>query len=133
MSSWVLDASAVLVFFHQEPGIEQVARAIADGALISAVNLSEVVAKLSEKGLQEEEISESISLFSAKVETVDFDAHLAFEAGLLRLSTKRAGLSFGDRACLALAKRLKLPAMTADRAWENVPEEVGVQIIKITR
>jgi len=133
MSKCVLDASAVLVFFHQEPGIEQVARAIADGALISAVNLSEVVAKLSEKGLREEEISESISLFSAKVETIDFDAKLAFEAGLLRLLTKRAGLSFGDRACLALAKRLKLPAMTADRAWENVPEEVGVQIIKVAR
>jgi Uncharacterized protein conserved in bacteria len=26
-------------------------------------------------------------------------------------------LSLGDQACLALAKRLPLPAYTADRAW----------------
>ncbi|MBI3977092.1 MAG: hypothetical protein HY331_02795 [Chloroflexi bacterium] len=47
---------------------------------------------------------------------VDFDADLAYQAGLLHPATRQAGLSLGDRACLALARRLGLPALTADRA-----------------
>ena len=35
-------------------------------------------------------------------------------------STRKLGLSLGDRACLALAKRLRVPAYTADRAWAAV-------------
>jgi len=35
----------------------------------------------------------------------------------LRAGTRRAGLSLGDRACLALARSLEVPALTMDRAW----------------
>jgi ribonuclease VapC len=131
MSKCVLDASALLALLYGESGSVQVAEAIDDGAVISQVNVSEVVAKLNEGGYADEIIREMINPIG--IEAIDFDAKLAFEAGLLRSLTKSAGLSFGDRACLALAKRLKLPAMTTDRAWENVPAEVGVQVIRITR
>ena len=36
---------------------------------------------------------------------VDLDARLAIEAGAMIAQTKPFGLSLGDRACLALAKR----------------------------
>ncbi len=44
--------------------------------------------------------------------------------------TWRAGLSFGDRACLALARILDLPALTTDRAWQDVDVGVTVQVIR---
>ena len=46
MSSYVLDASALMALFHQEPGSDKVEQAIEDGAAISTVNLSEVASKL---------------------------------------------------------------------------------------
>jgi PIN domain nuclease of toxin-antitoxin system len=36
----------------------------------------------------------------------------------------------GDRACLALALRLGLPVMTADRIWGKVTLGVDVQLIR---
>jgi ribonuclease VapC len=59
----------------------------------------------------------------------DWDAALA--SGLLHLATRSAGLSLGDRACLALAAALGLPAVTADRSWQSVAEAVGVTVSPI--
>jgi PIN domain nuclease of toxin-antitoxin system len=39
-------------------------------------------------------------------------------------------LSLGDRACLALAQRLNVPALTADHAWTEVRLDVAVQLIR---
>ena len=51
MSSSVLDASALLALLQQEPGSQHVAAAVGQGAAMGTVNLSEVVAKLSEAGM----------------------------------------------------------------------------------
>jgi ribonuclease VapC len=40
------------------------------------------------------------------------------------------GCSLGDRACLALALQLNLPALTADKAWSKVNAGVVVQLIR---
>ena len=45
------------------------------------------------------------------------------------MRTRSAGLSLADRACLALASRLGVPAVTADRAWTTL--DVGVEIVCI--
>ena len=45
-----------------------------------------------------------------------------------RLWHRGSGLSLGDRFCLALAKRLDCPALTADRAWLPVADDAGVRI-----
>jgi len=74
--------------------------AIAD-ASISAVNLSEVIAKLADAGMPEGEIRETLEPLG--LEVAEFDADQAYQAGLLRPLTRQFGLSSGGRACLALA------------------------------
>jgi PIN domain nuclease of toxin-antitoxin system len=44
----------------------------------------------------------------------------------LLLGEEGAGLSFGDRACLALAISRGEPALTADRAWLDA--DVGAEL-----
>lgn len=50
-------------------------------------------------------------------EIIPFNRDAALAAGALRPATRRLGLLLGDRACLALARTLGVPALTADRAW----------------
>jgi PIN domain nuclease of toxin-antitoxin system len=48
----------------------------------------------------------------------------------LRPMTKSAGLSLGDRCCLALARRLGAPALTSDAAWVKLDVGVAVRLIR---
>ena len=128
MADYVLDASALLVLLKGETGSERVIEALMDGAAISAVNFSEVVAKLREGGMLEEAIHESLD--SLELDIVEFDTEFAYQAGLLCPLTKSAGLSLGDRACLALAQNLNLPALTADRAWDGLSLGIRIQVIR---
>lgn len=127
MGSIVVDASAVLAVLNQEPRAQRWGKSLADAA-VSSVNLSEVVAKLSEGGIGEEKIRGALEALG--METVPFDVHLAYEAGLLRPRTKSLGLSLGDRACLALAMRMNLPAVTTDRAWTRLRPEAKIAVIE---
>jgi PIN domain nuclease of toxin-antitoxin system len=123
MASVVLDASALLAFVAGERGGEAVADAIGD-AMISTVNLAEVVAKLVDRGAPLERAREILAI--AACEVMDFDRAQAEEAGALIARTRGRGLSLGDRACLALARREGVPALTADRRWAEV--DTGVQV-----
>ena len=128
MSNSVLDASALLALLNREVGHERVAQAIADGAAISAVNLSEVVAKLSERGAAEDEIRQALT--SLRLEVLGFHAESAYQTGLLRPLTRQAGLSLGDRACLALARALGLPVITAEREWGSLQLGIAISVIR---
>ena len=121
----MLDASALLALLLAEPGGDRVMAAIAESAM-SAVNLSEVVGHFSRNGVRDADIHRVLD--PLPFDRVAFDAELAYEAGQLLPLIRLAGLSFGDRACLALALRLRCPAMTADRAWSTVAAQVGVEV-----
>ena len=60
MSNCVLDSSALIALFHQEPGSDKVTQAIEDGAAISTVNLAEVASKLNDLGAPEAFIEEAV-------------------------------------------------------------------------
>jgi ribonuclease VapC len=99
----VLDASALLALLQNEPGAEVAAVRLPD-CVISAVSLSEVVAKLVDYGLPEADLRAALDVLDLEVR--EFDTEAAYAAGELRRITRRAGLSLGDCACLALAMRL---------------------------
>jgi PIN domain nuclease of toxin-antitoxin system len=126
MTDWILDASAVLAFVQKEPGFERVGPKLAQ-ATISSVNLSEVVAKLIDKGASMIEAEAMVVDLGLTVSPVDED--LGVTAGILRAATRRLGLSLGDRICLALAMRERRPVLTADRAWDAL-DFVSVTLIR---
>jgi ribonuclease VapC len=123
----VLDASALLAVFHKETGWEQVDREL-DDAVISAVNFSEVIAKVEERGYPSDMIRESLA--GSSLDIAPFDEPAAYVAGKLRPSTKAAGLSFADRVCLALAKMRTLPVLTADRRMTTLDLGLEVRVIR---
>lgn len=127
MPDVVIDASALLALLNSEPGADKVAGAI-PGAAISALNLSEVVGKLCSAGLPGKSIRQA--LLGLGLEVVPFDEEQAYEAGMLRTATDGAGLSLGDRGCLGLARKLGLPALTADRSWLKLSVGVTVKVIR---
>jgi ribonuclease VapC len=114
LSELVLDSSALLALLWNEPGADHVSAAL-PGAFLSSVNLAEVLTKLCERGLSASEGRELVE--SLGVVIVDFDADQAEATAELRESTRSLGLSLGDRACLALARRRSCAALTADAAW----------------
>ncbi len=126
MGSVVLDASAVLAFLTREPGADEIATVVGGGS-ISTVNLSEVVAKLSEGGLSLDEARDSLN--SLGLDVVAFDVEDAYAAGALRPATRAAGLSLGDRACLALAAARGATAWTTDAEWKRLDLDVDVHLV----
>ena len=122
----VVDASAVIALLVGEP-FTRFDPSQVPNALISAVNLSEVLARLQEIGMPEREAAIAVARLNLRV--VAFDEPQARAAARLRSVTRHAGLSLGDRACLALGDRLGCPVVTADRVWASL--DVGVAIVVI--
>jgi PIN domain nuclease of toxin-antitoxin system len=119
----VLDASALLALINGEPGWKVVAATLPEAA-ISAVNLAEVVTKMVDIGIPEEDAWAEAAHLVQLIIALGRERVRA-SAGL-RVMTRRLGLSLGDRACLALAQQLHLPALTADTAWRRL--SIGVEI-----
>jgi len=124
-NKYLLDASAILALLQKEPGSEMVTQCIPYSA-ISSVNLAEVASILNKLGMPENEIHE---LFDAMdIEILAYEKFTAIATGGIRSITQKTGLSLGDRACLATAKQHKRIALTADKAWLEFRQEIGVEI-----
>lgn len=127
MSRSVVDASVVLALLNGEAGADEASEILAEGAFLGAVNLAEVVGRLADAGHSEAEIRGVLGRLN--LEVAPFDETDAWRSGLLREATRVRGLALGDRACLALAERLRLPAVTADRAWKGLPVEATIRVL----
>lgn len=126
--SILLDTSALLAMLNSEPGGDRVAAAIADASM-SVINLAEVASYFVHLGMPPREVDAMLNPLPMRL--VPADAALALAAGHLRGVTAQAGLSLGDRFCLALAAREGWQAWTADRQWAQVADAVGVEIMLI--
>lgn len=116
---------------YREPGSDRVIELLDQVgivALISAVNLSEVYASLLSNGMSEDEAFRL--LMGLQLTVVPFTEADAYRAGRLRSKVASFGLSFGDRACLALAEAKDAVAWTADHAWSKVKIGVVVELIR---
>lgn len=127
MIETVLDASAVLAHIFDEPGGDESVAKFVNGA-ISAVNVTEIVTRLVDAGWNDVAIDAEQKTWAFAVEP--YDTALAVEAGALRRATRHRGLSLGDRACLALARRLGVPAYTADRSWGDLDVGVDIRVVR---
>jgi ribonuclease VapC len=125
-SEIVADSSAILALLKQEQ-IEFIEPRRLFGAAISTVNLCEIIEKLCAGGLEPAGADAAVERLNLDI--IAFTAAHGRVAAHLRRPTQRAGLSLGDRACLALALDLGLPVATADRAWAGV--NIGVEVILI--
>ena len=129
MSETVLDASAVLAYLLGEPGEGEVGEVLEHGrGVISAVNLSEVAAKLADGGMSDAESDAVVAALDMRV--VPFDTAQALACARLRAPTRSLGLSLGDRACLALAEQLSLSVITTDRAWSALTVAVPIRVLR---
>jgi ribonuclease VapC len=122
----VLDSSALIALLRDEPGAEAVERLLGR-AVISAVNWAEVLQRFHAHGIETTDKRESVEALGVRIES--FSLADADAAADLWQPTRSAGLSLADRACLALARRVGVPAHTADRAWRKV--DVGVEVVLI--
>lgn len=123
--SVVLDASALLAALLDEPGRDKVDAEI-NGARMSTVNLSEVVAHFARLGASAADIDALLS--DLPLAYVPPDRQLAVDAGLLRPVGDRVGLSLGDRMCLALGRTTNTRVLTADRKWLEIAGQIGVEV-----
>lgn len=123
----VLDASAVLALLAEEDGADEV-EAVLDGAAISTVNLSEVLQKSAQHGIQTEGLEYDLEALG--LELIPFDSVHARLASDIWERAPRAGLSLGDRSCLAVARAIDGTAFTTDRAWAKLGLDVEVRVIR---
>lgn len=122
----VADASAILAALKNEPFDKIDPRSLI-GASIGTVNLCEVLTKLTADGLNEAQADAAVASLDLRI--FPFDYQQAGVAAQLGARTRHAGLSLGDRACLALGNKRGCPVVTADRVWANL--DIGIRVVLI--
>ncbi|PZS30080.1 MAG: hypothetical protein DLM61_11675 [Pseudonocardiales bacterium] len=123
----MLDTSAVLAWLRDEPGAN-VVHPLLPVAVMSAANWSETWQKLHQHGADAGRATSRLRTLGVRVEPLtEADA---VTAASLWTSTRAAGLSLGDRCCLALAARLDLTTVTADTAWAALDIPIPVRTIR---
>jgi ribonuclease VapC len=127
MSEIVLDSSIPLAILKQE-SLHSSVYALMDGAVMSAANLAEVYSKIAELGETNWPRADALLALLDRVEPMTQEQ--ARTCGQLRTKTIHAGLSLGDRACLALALELGAEVYTADRAWAGVKVGCTIHLIR---
>ncbi len=100
---------------------------LSDGVL-SAVNLAEVLSKLTDRGADVSGLTDDLVAAGVLVEPMTV-ADAAHVAELRRIDQGRL-LSLGDRCCLALGRRLAVPVLTADRAWSEL-DDPGLELRQV--
>ncbi|MEJ7893974.1 MAG: type II toxin-antitoxin system VapC family toxin [Solirubrobacteraceae bacterium] len=128
----VLDASALMALMHEGRGADIVGEAIANGAAVGLVNVAEVLSKFAEVGQDPAAVLEQLrgARDAGALSLEPLTESDCVEIARLRPLTRAAGLSLADRACLALAARLNVPAITADRDWHDADLEIEVRLIR---
>lgn len=125
--AFVFDASVVLAVLFEEPIGNLQFGDLLEG-LLSSVHYSEILARCVDRGMGADLAERQIARLNIAI--VPFDAGNARQAAQLREATRHRGLSLGDRACLALARREGLPVLTADRQWEGLDIGVDIRLIR---
>jgi PIN domain nuclease of toxin-antitoxin system len=128
MNEVVFDASAILAILFQERGAENLTDEIVQRAVASTVNLAEVQSKLVKLKHDPDASWETAQMTVSAIEP--YTQEHAKIAGSLIAKTEKAGLSLGDRSCLALAIALQAPVYTTEQIWRNLQVGVPIHVIR---
>ena len=125
----IFDASVIIALITNEPGAEEISNYLSYNIIMSTVNIGEVYKYVYSNYYNDEvQTANFLDLInSLEIQAQDFTLERALISGQIFPKTKQYGLSFGDRACLALAITDQLPVLTCDREWKNV--DLGIDII----
>ena len=124
-----MDASALLAYFNREDGAEIVEKALEDQVYISAVTYTEVVGKIVGAGGLQKMVEQD--LYNLQLEPIAFNQEQARIAAYFYARRKPYSLSLGDCATLALAEYMRLPVITAEKRWAELPDlKIEVKLIR---
>ena len=125
----VLDSYALIAFFEDEPGADQVytlmvqAEESGEKLLMSVINLGEVwysIARAYSEETAEEKLGE---VFEMSIEIVDADWDLTRLAASFKAKGK---LAYADCFAAALASRRKAQLVTGDPEFKLLEDKVGI-------
>lgn len=125
--SVVIDASALLALLLDEPGASGVVPHLR-GSTMSAINVSECCSRAPDRGSIIHAVVRAIRRFEIGV--VPFDMDAALGAAALRPTTRHIGASLGDRACIDLAQKMRVPLLTADRRLAELDIDIDIRLIR---
>lgn len=130
----VLDASAIVAVLFKERGHEVVLKVIAAGAVTTPTGMAEALNTARRKGhrLSGDRIADHLGELGLEVEPilmedgVDMARVQQIAAEAKERQPDVGALSLGDAACLAVGRRLGLPAIVSDGTWEVLDLAVKV-------
>jgi predicted nucleic acid-binding protein len=125
LTEFFADSYAILAYLQGDPGY--VARFRGSLFHTSILNLYEVHYSLVSRGVQESEAMESLAPFETSASPPDWP--VLRDASRLRAALKVEGrsCSYIDAAGLAMARKMGLPFLTGDAAFEGVD---GVEFLR---
>lgn len=132
MKRMVLDASAVISFFENRPGAEEVEELLAETVAgkaelaMSVVNWGEVYYTIYLAHGPEAARNTAAEVAQLPIEVADADLELTSIAAGMRAQYK---LPYADCFAAALAKIRKAPVMTTDPDFARVKTEVEIQFL----
>ena len=129
----VVDASALLAWLQDENGAPIVGAALDAGAAVSIINWTEALSKIADDGKDPEMLMAELAAIGIDERTLWIEPITKADAiaiARMRPATRAQGLSLADRACLALAARLGVPALTTDHAWKHATVDTDVTLIR---
>ena len=129
MKRYVLDASALMAFFEQEPGADRVEGLLREAAgterrlLMSVVNWGEVYYVVWRKYGEAAARQKLEEMARLPLEVVDVDLEITKLAASLKAQHK---LPYADCFAAALAQQQKAGLVTADRDFAQLEKDLGL-------
>lgn len=125
----ILDASALMTYFEDEPGAGFVEKILLDAEkgevelAISVVNLGEVWYAIARKISAQEADTYVQNIRSLSIAIVDADWPLTYQAAIYK---SRGGISYADCFAAALAKLRQGELITADPEFDKIKDEITI-------
>ena len=133
METKILDAFALMAFFHDERGAETVENLIHDAEqgkvklVICLINMGEIWYSISRKTSPESADHFIQEIQSMAIETIDPDWALTRQAAIYKA---KGNISYADCFAAALAKLHGAALVTGDKEFKQLENEITIEWLK---